>query len=208
MPAGPTDQRPHPPGQGDAPPAPDPRLERARRQSFANMVRSLVPLVVIVLALVAWQSFRQGPDENPVKPIDPSSTISLAANRASYPLLVPTDLPEDYRPTSARTDAGEAGEGAAVTLEIGYVTPGEEFAGFVVSDDPGADALTAVLADAEPQGSVQIDGEAWTRSTRVQNRATETVLSREADGVTVVVTGSASEEELETVAAAVAPYSG
>ncbi|MGY1619478.1 DUF4245 domain-containing protein [Geodermatophilus sp. SYSU D00691] len=203
MPAGPTDQR----SADELPAAPDPRLERARRQSFANMLRSLAPLVVIVLALVAWQSFRQGPDENPVKPIDPSSTIALAANRAGYPLVVPTGLPAEYRPTSARTDAGEAGEGDAVTLELGYVTPSDEFAGFVVSGDPRADALTAVLADAEEQGSVQIGGETWTRSTRPQNRDVETVLSRQADGVTVVVTGSASEDELETVAAAVAPYS-
>ena len=29
------------------------------------------------------------------------------------------------------------------TLEIGYVTPDEEFAGFVVSDDPRAEPVTA-----------------------------------------------------------------
>jgi hypothetical protein len=34
------------------------------------------------------------------------------------------------------------------------------------------------------------------------------VLTREDGGATVAVTGSASEEELETVAGAVAPYTG
>ena len=130
--------------------------------------------------------------------------MQLAASRAGYPLLVPTGLPDGYTPTSAHTDAGAAGEGDPVTLWIGYVTPSEEYAGFVVSDDPRADQVTAVLADAEEQGTVQIDGETWTRSTTSRD---ETALSRAADGVTVVVSGSASEAELETVAGSVQPYS-
>jgi hypothetical protein len=172
--------------------------------SAANMVRSLAPLVVICLLIVAWMSFRQTP-EDPVREVDPASTVQLAAARAGYPLVAPLDLPDGYRPTSARTDAGAAEQGDPVTLEIGYLTPTEEFAGFVVSDDEGADAVTGVLAGAEADGTVELGGQAWTRST---SRRGETVLSREAEGVTVLVTGSAGDDELETVATAVRPYSG
>ena len=52
---------------------------------------------------------------------------------------------------------------------------------------------------------MEIGGQTWTRSITEKD---ETALSREADGVTVVVTGSAKDEELETVAAAVEPYAG
>jgi Protein of unknown function (DUF4245) len=207
MPTGRTDQHQHPSSEDDAaaaPPAPD----RGARQTFANMLRSLLPLVLIVVAVVWWTSFRQSPDVEPVRAIDPSSTISLAANRAGYQLLVPADLPDGYRPTSARTDAGSAEDGDPVTLEIGYATPSDEFAGFVVSDDPRADAVTALLGDATADGSVQVGGNTWTRSTRLHDRDEESVLSRSADGVTVVVSGSAAERELETVAGAVRPYSG
>jgi hypothetical protein len=205
MPSGPTDQRPQPPvEEGTAPPVSD----RRSKQTFANMLRSLVPLVLIILGVVWWTTFRQSPDVQPVKAIDPSSTVQLAANRAGYPLLVPTDLPRGYRPTSARTDAGNAGEGDPVTLDIGYVTPSDQFAEYVVSDDPRADAVTSLLNDATPAGSVQIAGDTWTRATRPHERDEETVLSRTVDGVTVVVSGSASEAELETVAGSVRPYSG
>ena len=204
MPTGPIDQRPLPAAEDDVAP---PVADRRSRQTFANMLRSLLPLVVIVLAVVGWTAFRQSPDVRPVKAIDPSSTISLAANRAGYPLLVPTDLPRGYRPTSARTDGGKAEEGDPVTLEIGYVTPSDQFAQFVESDDPRADAVTALLNDATPAGSVQIAGDSWTRATRQHEHDEETVLSRTVDGVTVVVSGSASEKELETVAGAVRPYS-
>jgi hypothetical protein len=200
---GPTSQRPTQP-QDDVPPPPSPAIQRAARMNAANMVRSLLPLVVICLVIVAWTTFRQGPDVDPVREIDPSSTVDLAAARASYPIEFPQGLGDDYVPTSARTDAGAASEGDPVTLEIGFVTPSEEFVGFVVSDDRRADPLAKVLDGAEEQGTEDVGGSRWTRSTAENG---ETVLSREDDGVIVAVSGSASDEELVTVAAAVEPYS-
>ncbi|WP_116449866.1 DUF4245 domain-containing protein [Blastococcus litoris] len=199
--AGPTGE--HPPTPAEAPPPPAPSaIERADRMNAANMVRSLLPLVVICLLLVGWQAFRSSGDVG-VRTVDPSSSVQVAAARASYQLLVPTGLDEGFRPTSARTDAGAAEQGDPVTLEIGYLTPEEEFAGFVISDDRDADPVADVLDDAEEQGTVDIRGESWTRSTTADG---ETALSRETGGATVLVTGSASDEELETVAAAVRPY--
>jgi Protein of unknown function (DUF4245) len=184
--------------------APSTAMERAGRMTAANMLRSMLPLVVICLLIVAWTAFRQSGDVG-VRTVDPSSAVQLAAARASYPLLAPSGLDEDYRPTSARTDAGDAGDGDPVTLEIGYLTPGEEFAGFVVSDDPRADPVAAVLDGADEQGNVELGGATWTRWLTERD---ETALSREDGGVVVVVTGSATDEELETVAAAVRPYTG
>jgi hypothetical protein len=185
-------------------PAVSPAIERADRLSFANMLRSLLPLVVICLVIVGWQAFRSSGDVG-VRTVDPSSTVQLAAARAAYAVPVPTGLAEDYRPTSARTDAGNADEGDPVTLEIGYLTPSEEFAGFVVSDDRDADPVAAVLYGAEERGTVDVGGRSWTRSTTTDG---ETALSREEGGVTVLVTGSAPDEELRTVAESVRPYSG
>jgi hypothetical protein len=180
-----------------------PAVERANRLNAANMLRSLVPLVVICLVIVGWNAFRQNPDDS-VREIDPASTVQLAAARAGYPVLAPAALSADYRPTSARTDAGAAGEGDPVTLEIGYVTPSEEFAGFVESDDPKAAPLRTVIEGAREQGAVEIDGQMWMRSTTERG---ETALSRVVGEATVVVTGSAKDDELRTVAAAVRPYS-
>jgi hypothetical protein len=198
--AGPTSEHPTP--AKPTPPAVSPAVERANRMNAANMVRSLLPLVVICLLLVGWQSFRSSGDVG-VRTVDPSTTVQLAAARAGYELVAPTDLDEAYRATSARTDAGGAGEGDPVTLEIGYLTPAEEFAGFVVSDDRDADPVADVLDGAEEQGTVDIGGRRWTRSTTVDG---ETALSVDAGGATVLVTGSASDGELETVAGSVEPY--
>ena len=200
---GQTSSQVHEPQDGGDP-TPSPAEVRAARFNAANMLRSLLPLVVICLLIVAWTTWRQSGDEA-VHTVDPSTTIQLASARASYPVLAPAHLPDDYRVTSARTDAGNATDGDPVTLEIGYLTPSEEYAGFVVSDDPTAGAVVAVVGGAEEQGTVELGGERWQRVTTGRG---ETALVREADGVTVAVTGSASDEELGTIAAAVEPYSG
>jgi hypothetical protein len=75
----------------------------------------------------------------------------------------------------------------------------------VVSDDRRAEPVATVLDGAQEKGSVDIGGQAWTRAVTDRD---ETALSREDGDVIVVITGSASDEELETVAAAVRPYSG
>src|SRR4051812_4021635 len=161
----PTGRSPQPsPGDGPVEAQESPSAARAARFTYANMLRSLLPLVVICLVIVGWQAFQRG-SEDPVREVDPTSTIRLAADRADYPLVVPTDLPDGYRPTSARTDAVDAGEGAPITVEIGYVTPKTEFAGFVISDDPSAEAVHSVLDGANDQGTVELGGATWTRST-------------------------------------------
>jgi hypothetical protein len=180
-----------------------PAADRAARFNAANMVRSLLPLVVIILLIVGWYAFRDN-GVDPVRTVEPSSTVQLAASRASYPLVAPAGLASGYRPTSARTDAGAAKQGDPVTLQIGYVTPSGKFAGFAESDDPRADALTSVLNGARQRGTVDVGGAAWTRSTTQRG---ETALSTSSGARTVVVSGSATEKELETVAGAVRPYS-
>jgi len=193
-------------GTAERPPAgaTSPAVERANRMSAANMIRSLVPLVVICLLLVAWQAFRASNEET-VRTVDPTATVRLAAERAGYEVQAPADLPEDYRTTSARTDAGFADEGAPVTLEIGYLTPSGQFAGFTVSDDAGAGPVRAVLGGATGEGTVDVDCVSWARLTTERG---ETALTREDGEVVLVVTGSAPDDELREIAAAVRPAEG
>ena len=191
------------PDAGEQPPQSS-AMVRAAKLNAANMARSLLPLVLICLALVGWAAFRQNPDD-PVIEVDPSSSVRTSAEAAGYELLVPTGLPEAYRPTSARTTAGAADDDAPVTLEIGYLTPGEEFAGFVISDDEGAEPLRRVLDGAEEQGTESIGGRTWTRETTTRG---ETALVLDTGAATVLVFGSAPDDELTEVATSVRPYGG
>ena len=178
--------------------------ERAAKFTAANMVRSLLPLTVIVLALVGLVALRQN-GADPVRTVETTSGIQLAAARASYDVLAPQDLPDGWAATSVRTDAGQAVDpGDPVTLAIGYYTPDEEYAGFVIGDDPRADDLATVVDGAVEDGTVDIDGRQWTRLTTARD---ETAYRLTDGTATVVVTGSAPDDELRTLAASVQPYS-
>jgi hypothetical protein len=194
------------PPQSDEPEQPpqSSAMLRAAKLNAANMARSLLPLVIICLLLVAWAAFRQTPDD-PVIEVDPSSSVRITAERADYQLLVPTGLPDGYRPTSARSDAGQVSDGQPVTLEIGYLTPEEEFAGFVISDDERAVPLRRVLDGAEEKGTASIGGRIWTRESTAEG---ETALVLDTGDATVLVFGSAPDDELTQVAGSVAPYRG
>ncbi|MCW2583007.1 MAG: uncharacterized protein JWQ53_1797 [Klenkia sp.] len=193
-----------PPESDPAPATPSSAQVRAQKFNAANMVRSLLPLTVIILVLVGLVTLRQNPAD-PVRTVETASTLQLAAARAGYELLVPQDLSDRWRPTSIRTDAGDAvGDGDAVTLQIGWLSPGDEFAGYVVTDDSGADAVTDVVQDATAEGRTELGGRTWERFTTARG---ETALRYEDAGVVALVTGSAADEELETLAASVGPYS-
>ena len=188
----------------EQPPPSPPALVRAAKLNAANMLRSLLPLVLVCLALVGWAAFRQTP-EDPVIEVDPTSSLRLSAERADYEVLAPTGLPDGYRPTSARTNAGGAEDGEPVTLELGYLTPGEEFAGYVISDDREAEPLRRVLDGAEAGNAEELGGREWERRSTARG---ETAYVLEDGDVTAVVFGSAADDELAEVAASLEPYRG
>ena len=195
---GPPEQQP-PAVEEELPPPPS-AVERANRMSAANMLSSLAPLVVICVAIVAWLAFVRGDSGmDPVREIDPSGTIGTAAEYATHPLEAPVDLPEGYRATDTDFDGRPGGQ---VTLGIDYSTPAGDYVRFVTSDDPEAQAVGEVLGGATADGTVDVGGREWSRSTTGRG---ETALSREDGDVVVLVTGNADDEELETVAASVRP---
>jgi hypothetical protein len=179
-----------------------PAVERLQRFTAANMIRSLLPLVLGCLLVVGITAIRQNPDD-PVKEVDTSSAERAVSQLASYQLLVPRGLSDGWRPTSVRTDAGQASAGDPVSLQIGWLTPAEEFAEYVVSDDREATALTDVLDDATEDGTEQVGGDTWQRLTTPRG---ETALTRSEGAATLLVTGSASDGELETLAGSLQPY--
>ena len=187
---------------GGPAPAASPASDRMQRFTPSNMIRSLLPLLVLSLVIVGITALRQNP-EDPVREVDTTSSERAASEVAGYEVLVPRDLPEGWRPTSARTDAGAATAGDPVTLQIGWLTPEEEFAGYVISDEPGATALTDVLEDATDDGNQDVDGDTWQRLTTERG---ETALTRTEGGATLLVTGSASDDELRTLAGSLQPY--
>jgi len=171
------------------------------KMSAANMLRSLLPLIVMVLALAYFCSPQDG---DPVVEIDPTNSINYAASLSEAQLLVP-DLPQSWRATSVDVVGPADSQPGPVTLTIGYVTPDQEFARYVVSNDPDSELIAELLTDAETAGQPSWDGKPWDGFLTSRD---ERLYLRSDGDLQIVVTGSATEDELRTLAESLIPYRG
>jgi len=147
----------------------------------------LLPLAVLV-ALIALVPLR---NDGATAPIDFREELADARARAPYRVLAPEGLPAGWVVTRVAYDPDVRG---AATWHLGVVTPTGRFAGVAQSNGPGRlfemQQSNRGLAD----GQESIDGELWRRQYR-RNRDISTLV-RVSDGVTTVVTGNTSYEEL------------
>lgn len=167
------------------------------RQTLWDMVRSmaLVLAVVGVLLLVTWR-----PQPEAVKVIDVTPAVTLASMQAAFDVAVPSALADGWRPTSARWEPTEESRPEPV-LHIGYVTPSDEYAQVSQSTADGARYLAEQTADGAQTGQTLVGGrpfQTWESDDRRSLVSTQ-------DGVTLIVSGTASWEELSVLASSLQP---
>jgi hypothetical protein len=167
--------------------------ERQRLRTPANLWRALIPVLIVVFGLVAWQRLGE-PKTNGVHVIDTTAPVAAARQQAGFPLLLPAGLPGGWRPTS--TEFVPAAQYSAASFRIGYVTPADKYAEFLESNGP-ADAVAAQYGVLTDRGTTQIGGTSW-REFRTSDD--QTLLRTTRGAVTVVVTGNANSAELATLA--------
>lgn len=191
------------------------------RETVGDMVRSMA-LVMVVVAVMILLTFRLSA-QDPVQTVELDVRAAQARQSAPYDVLVPVGLGARWRAVSAEVgtggaegDAGAPGAadgGAAApvlasgetTWRIGWVTPEDDFAALYQSDGDSDDVLERFAPGARPAGETVIAGERWTTLLGVGEDEGERTLLRVADGVTTIVTGTASPAELESLAAALRP---
>ena len=172
-----------------------------------DMVGAVVVLLLIIGAVLAFYggcSFSPGGptvDPKTAPSVDASEQLERAARSAAFAVREP-ELPEDWRPNSASTTAVGSGATASVVVRVGYVTSGGAFlqlsqsggdAGEVVAKETGQDEPPAAT------GTVEVDGVTWAT---YPGRRDEAAWVADLDGVVVLVTGSAQEDEFRRLAEA------
>lgn len=173
-----------------APPAAAPAPGRRGNQTVGNILRSLLPLVALVL-LAVWLLWPHAGSR--VHAVDPTGDLRGAARVASYRVVSPQGLPEGWTPTSSRVDQPIE---SVVTVEIGYLTPGGRYARYVQSNLRTEELLAAQLPGATVDGTALVGTRTWQRY-RTDRGETALVLPGPA---TLLVTGSAPTPDLTTLA--------
>lgn len=156
------------------------------------MVYSMAVLLVpVLIAVGVWQYLAS---DRQVNTVDPGPAITQARQADRFDVLVPRDLPDDWKATSAATKVS----GSVATLRIGYVTPSGGFAQVVESNRDAARLLSdAVPANAHTTGSERVAGHDWARYTGDKHRE---VLALMQPHRTVLIVGQTDDTELRTLA--------
>lgn len=177
---------------------------RARTSTPIQMVVAMLVILVPALVLVAF--FTRNP-EPPVTPVEYRALAERAAATASYPVLVPQNLPEGWVAVRARwTPVGQPGLGGdpvpGDTWQLGMLSPERTYVGLDQRDV----AVEPFVADATRKGrldgTAEVAGRAWQRYVSEDGRTRSLVLR--ADGV-AVVSGDLPYGALEAFASTLAP---
>jgi Protein of unknown function (DUF4245) len=164
------------------------------RETVGDMVRSLA-VVLGVVAVVVLLTLRDDPSPK-VSVVGYAQQLQETRHQAAYDVLAPVGLGTGWKATSARGST----DGGATTWHLGFVTPDGHYAAIEQSDGPVQGFLDAHVDGARRAGSVTVSGVAWQRLDDGKPETRALVLR--GDGVTTLVTGSASFTELRRLAAA------
>jgi len=143
-------------------------------------------------------------DETETLPtVDYGGHLLALRDDAPYTPYAPESLPAGWRVTSSRlTGLGERDE--PVAWHLGMLTSSEEYAALEQSNErPVSEYLWRMTNSREPVGVQQVAGQTWQRYYRRDKD--QRSLVRTLPDVTLVVTGTASYEELGVLAASLRP---
>ncbi len=172
----------------------------ARRRgagTASDMVRSLVVIGVLVAIVFLALPRPRGRIEQPV---DVAASVR-DAQAAGLPALEPV-VPEGWR-ANAATFEPDVVEGLP-TWSVGYLLPDDSFAGVRTTAGATPAWLDGVTSAGEADGEREVAGQVWQElASGTGTRRRSLVLVT--DQVTTVVTGTADDDELDELAAAVVP---
>lgn len=121
--------------------------------------------------------------------------------RAPYQTYVPQGLPAGWLATGSRITGTPAN--GPVAWHLGYLTPSGAYAALEESDERPGGFVPRMANRDRPIGTQQVAGATWDRYYRPDKK--QYSLARPLPGVTLVVTGTASYDELAVLAASLRP---
>ncbi|MGH3795485.1 MAG: DUF4245 domain-containing protein [Pseudonocardiaceae bacterium] len=174
-------------------------------QTVRGMVVSLTLLVLVALALagLAGQcSFSPGgPDiSGAVAPtVNAQAELHGLARAAAFPVRVP-QLPPGWQATSADRDRVGKAPNSPVAVWVGWLTPRSAYLRLSQSSASGADLVTSEIgARPTATGAVRVRQTNWAVYTAPNG---ERVWVADLGAVRLLITGSAGEPEMRTLATA------
>lgn len=180
---------------GRTAPAPPGSAPRRGGRSVRDMMLSMAALLIPVIALLlAYEFFFNGSSP---RAIDPSGTYAAAAHDGGFRVERPVGLPAGWSAISSSLD--KSGDGSV--LRVSYVPPDKTGLQLIESDRPIDSLLPDELGtDAVPGDLSAIATRQWREYPHARGGSRALVLAE--NGRTIIVIGTATQQDLNVFAAA------
>ena len=168
---------------------------------------SIIPLAALVLlfaGMAGMCSFSPGhpqTDRAAAPTVDAAAELARAASTVDFPVRRP-QVPASWQANSfGLRPVGEDMDGPKA-VRVGWLLPAGGYLRLSQSDASEPELVSLETGRPRPTatGAVEIDGVTWVRYPSVR---TETALVADVSGVRLLVTGSAPEQDLRSLASAV-----
>ncbi|MGH3371876.1 MAG: DUF4245 domain-containing protein [Nocardioidaceae bacterium] len=158
------------------------------QRSAAGMVGAMLVLLAVIAAFVVFRDLNRTDPQSPVRAVDYEQTLEAAREQSGFTLLAPEPLPEGWRVTSVEFVP------EPTRWHLGMLTGEDRYVGLEQAGGSVDDMVeTYVDREAVPGGPVEIAGEPWRSWT---DDGGDTALTRVEDGVTTLVVGTLSRDDL------------
>ncbi len=160
------------------------------RSSLGGLVGSLLMVLLLICFVWGLSRFQHRDTPTPATTVDYSAALATARAGAPFAVLAPAPAPSGWRATSVKW----TGAGPDVSWHLGFLTSDGAYVGLDQGNALPRDFVAAHTPADQPGPPVRVNGLRW--DTLSSSDGGEHALVREGAGVTTVVTGTVSEDEL------------
>lgn len=157
-----------------------------------------VILAVGVILIISWR-----PQKESLPTVDYQAAVANATAQQIWPVMIPSIVPDGYKPTSARFEPESYGSPGEVRWYVGFQTANNEFVSLWQTDGPTKKVVAAASNNATCDQVTVISGTTWNKC-EVQEPLTRTIYKTEGE-VTTIVSGTVSWDELTAFATSLIP---
>jgi len=153
------------------------------------MVGALIVLLLVIIAFVVFRGSVRDNKAVPVKAVDYAASLPFIREQAGFPVLAPAALPEGWKATSLRFE-----DTRPQSWHLGVLTDEGHYVGIEQARDSESTMVDEFVDDdAEKGEQVEVAGKTWDTYT---DDGGDRALVRREDGLTILVVGTLSEDEL------------
>ncbi|WP_243718956.1 DUF4245 domain-containing protein [Actinomadura sp. 7K534] len=178
-----------------------PAVHKRLTTGLGGFSMAMAACLVLVLAIYV---VTPRSDEQILPTVDYNAQLWAMSNDAPFTVYAPEGLSGQWRPTSSRVHGLGKGGDEPVAWHLGFVTPGDEYAALEQSNEKASEYIPRMTNSSIPIGTHQVGGDAWNKYHRKDKKANSLARTLP-DGTSLVVTGTATYEELAVLAASLKP---